>query len=57
MFREELGKIQNTWLLVFVICLLCALGLSLSLSHSITKPIAGLIKSMGKVSQEILIFE
>ena len=30
MFREELGKIQNTWLLVFVICLLCALGLSLS---------------------------
>ena len=51
MFREELGKIQNTWLLVFVICLLCALGLSLSLSHSITKPIAGLIKSMGKVSQ------
>ncbi|MFR5149704.1 MAG: hypothetical protein ACLTER_09325 [Ruminococcus sp.] len=25
MFREELGKIQNTWLLVFVICLLCAL--------------------------------
>lgn len=27
MFREELGKIQNTWLLVFVICLLCALGL------------------------------
>ncbi|MDD5805035.1 cache domain-containing sensor histidine kinase [Blautia sp. HCP3S3_H10_1] len=51
MFREELGKIQNTWLLVFTICLLCALGLSLSLSHSITKPIAVLIKGMGKVSQ------
>ena len=37
MFHEELNKIQNTWLWVFATCLLCTLGLSLSLSHSITK--------------------
>ena len=51
MFHEELNRIQNTWLLVFLICLLCALGLSLSLSHGITKPITVLIGSMGKVSK------
>lgn len=51
MFQEELNKIQNTWLWVFATCLLCTLGLSLSLSHSITKPITVLIGSMGQVSR------
>lgn len=51
MLREELQKIQTTWILIFLVCLLCAAGFSLSLSHSITKPVVTLIKSMGEISR------
>lgn len=51
MLQEELGKMQNTWSLIFLICLLCAVGCSLSLSQSITRPITNLIRSMGKVGK------
>lgn len=51
MLREEMGKMQKTWIFIFLVCLICAGCVSLSLSHSITKPIMNLIGSMGKVSK------
>lgn len=51
MLHEELARIQKTWILIFVVCLLCAACFSLSLSHSITKPVVTLIKSMGEISR------
>ncbi|MDO4340479.1 MAG: sensor histidine kinase [Eubacteriales bacterium] len=51
MLAEEMGKMQRTWILIFLVCLICAGIVSLSLSHSITKPIISLIRSMGKVSR------
>ncbi len=51
MLLEEMGKMQKTWILIFLVCLVCAGIFSLSLSHGVTKPIINLIGSMGKVSK------
>lgn len=50
MLKEELEKARNIWFLFAVVCLATAIFLALSLSHSITKPVLKIIKSMKKVS-------
>jgi sensor histidine kinase YesM len=50
MLKGELAKARDIWFLFAVICLVAAILLALSLSHSITKPVLKIIKSMKKVS-------
>ena len=50
MLKGELTKARNIWFFVAVICLVTAILLALSMSHSITKPVLKIMNSMKKVS-------
>ncbi len=49
MLKGELAKARRIWFLFAVICLVAAILLAVSLSHSVTKPVLKIIKSMKRV--------